>query len=164
MIELSAAQSLGRLLDNLGNGNIALVRLGIDEIERVAPEPNVKLMVAARRLAVTATDAGIDLLRTFRRRRCGGRKAVASGDGGDGLLRQRIGDSRDGQQVSALKWLGHAAASWFAVGSLCGLSIASIASVSRIASALALSIPATSCGGKWSMVVAKLNTAAKAER
>jgi hypothetical protein len=109
-IDLSAAQSLGRLFDNLGNGDIALVRLGIDEIERVAPEPNVKLMVAARGLVVTAADAGIGLLGTARRRRCGGRKAVASGNGSDGLLRQRIGESRDRQQVSALKWLGHAAA------------------------------------------------------
>jgi hypothetical protein len=40
---VSAAQSLGRLLDNLSNGDIALVRLGVDEIEPVVPPEHDRL-------------------------------------------------------------------------------------------------------------------------
>jgi hypothetical protein len=50
-----AFQGVGCFLNHLSNRNVALVRLRIDEIERIPPQPDVKLMIPARGLALAAS-------------------------------------------------------------------------------------------------------------
>jgi hypothetical protein len=63
----------------LRNRNVAVVRLRIDEIERIPPKPDIELMIAACGLALAAMRGGI----CSNRRRCGtGGKSVARGNFG----------------------------------------------------------------------------------
>jgi hypothetical protein len=47
-----AFQGVGCFLNHLSNRNVALVRLRIDEIERIPPQPDVKLMASSGNLWV----------------------------------------------------------------------------------------------------------------
>ena len=51
---LLTLQSVGHFFDDLRHGNVAVVRLGIDEIERIPPQADVKLVIATCRLALPA--------------------------------------------------------------------------------------------------------------
>src|SRR5580693_6476621 len=92
-------QGFCRFLDHLRNRNIALVRNGVDEIERVPPEPNVELMIPARKLPPALESLcfgewlrgrnGRDLRCWWGRllwQSCCLRKPVASGDSGNRRL------------------------------------------------------------------------------
>jgi hypothetical protein len=51
---LLALRGVDHFLDDLGDGDVAVIRLGVDEIERVPPSPNIELMIPARWLALAA--------------------------------------------------------------------------------------------------------------
>ncbi len=51
---LLAFQSLDHFLDDLGNRDVSLICLPVNEIERILPQANVELMFAARGLPLAA--------------------------------------------------------------------------------------------------------------
>src|SRR5271155_4033716 len=79
---LLTLQSVGHFFDDLRHGNVAVVRLGIDEIERIPPQADVKLVIATCRLALPAR---CTVLGNCRGRR-NAWKTVACGNFGDRLV------------------------------------------------------------------------------